>query len=173
MLRVDLHAAAAGPLDTDAVVPVSDPALADLEVAPTEPVRVSGRLSATGPGSYFWEGRIRTRVSVRCRRCLAPVSAEIDDTTHLLFTEEEDNDDPAVVTIPRRSGDLELGDVIREALILAVPEFPLCREGCRGLCPSCGADLNDGPCGCGRELDPRWAALGALRPPATNDDEMR
>jgi uncharacterized protein len=172
MLRVDLRAAAAGPLDTDAVVPLADPALADLEVVPTEPVRVSGRLSASGPGSYFWEGRIRTTVSVRCRRCLAPVAVEIDDTQRLLFTEDEENDDPSAVTIPARAGELELGGVIREALILAVPKFPLCRAECRGLCPRCGADLNEGPCGCRPEPDARWAALETLRP-ADHDEEKR
>jgi uncharacterized protein len=172
MIRVDLRAVAAGPLDTDAVVPVADPALADLEVVPTEPVHVSGRLSASGPGSYFWEGRIRTSVSVRCRRCLKPVTVEIDDGPRLLFTEDDENDDPSAVAIPARAGELDLGEIIREALILAVPEFPLCREDCRGLCPRCGADLNDGPCGCRPAPDPRWAALEALRP-ADHDEKKR
>jgi uncharacterized protein len=90
----------------------------------------------------------------------------------ILFTEDQDNEDPAAVIIPPRSADLELGDVIREALILAAPEYPLCREDCRGLCPRCGAELNEGPCGCRSEADPRWAALDALRPRA-HDDETR
>ncbi len=45
---------------------------------------------------------------------------------------------------------LDLRDEAREALLLEVPMVPLCREDCRGLCPRCGADLNAGPCGCGR-----------------------
>jgi uncharacterized protein len=53
--------------------------------------------------------------------------------------------------------------MIREELILAVPEYVLCREECRGLCPRCGKDLNEGPCACRPEPDPRWAALEALK----------
>jgi uncharacterized protein len=172
MLQVNLRAAADGPVETNAEIPAADPAFADLEIAPVRPVRVSGRLMASGPGSYYWEGRVRTAVRVTCRRCLATVTAEVGDDVRLLFTEDEDNDDPSAVAIPPRAGELELADVIREALILAAPEFPLCREDCRGLCPRCGADLNDGPCGCRPEGDPRWAALQGLptRPTETEEE---
>ena len=172
MLRVDLRAAADGPVDTTADLPAADPALADLEIAPTRPVRVTGRLMASGPGSYYWEGRVHTQVQVTCRRCLAPVSVEVDDEVRLLFTEDEDNDDPAAVTIPPRSAELELGGVVREALILAAPKFPLCREDCRGLCPKCGTDLNESTCGCRPEVDARWGALQSLQT-RPNDKESR
>ena len=53
----------------------------------------------------------------------------------------------------------------REAVLLELPQAPLCRDDCRGLCATCGADLNEGPCGCVPEdRDARWAALDALRP---------
>ncbi len=57
----------------------------------------------------------------------------------------------------------DLTDAIREAIILDLPAFPRCSENCRGLCESCGADLNNSACGCGavRE-DIRWSALDAL-----------
>lgn len=172
MLQVDLHAAADGPVETNAEVAADDPAFADLEIAPTRPVRVSGRLMASGPGSYYWEGRVRTEVRVVCRRCLAAVTAPVDDAVRLLFTEDDDNNDPSAVTIPPHAAELELADVIREVLILAAPEYPLCREDCRGLCPRCGADLNDGPCGCRPDTDPRWVALHGL-PTRPTDDESR
>lgn len=172
MLRVDLRAAADGPVETNAEVSAADPALADLDIAPVGPVLVTGRLMASGPGSYYWEGRVRTEVRVTCRRCLEAVTAEVDDAVRLLFTEDEDNDDPAAVTIPPRAAELDLAGVIREALILAVPEYPLCRDDCRGLCPRCGADLNDGPCGCRLEADPRWAALQA-HPTRPTDEKTR
>jgi len=159
MLRVDLRAAVAGPVDTDAGLPATDPALQGLEIAPTGPVRVSGRLMASGPGSYYWDGRVRTEVQVPCRRCLTPVTIAVDDAVRLLFTDAEDTDDPAAVIIPTRAAELDLGEAVREALILATPEFPQCREDCRGLCARCGADLNDGACACPKETDARWAAL--------------
>jgi uncharacterized protein len=172
MLRVDLRAAADGPVETNADLPVADPALADLEFAPTQPVRVTGRLMGSGPGSYYWEGRVRTQVRCTCRRCLAPVTVGVDDDVRLLFTEDEDNDDPAAVTIPPRAAELDFGEVIREALILAAPEYAVCRDDCRGLCPRCGADLNEGPCGCRPEVDARWAAIQALQT-RPNDEESR
>jgi uncharacterized protein len=172
MLRVDLHAATTGALETNAEVPADDPGFSDLEVVPIAPVRVSGRLMPSGPGSYYWAGRVETGVQVTCRRCLAPLTITLNEAVRLLFTEDQDNEDPSTVIIPPRAASLDLGDAIREALILAVPEYPLCREDCRGLCPRCGADLNDGPCGCRSATDPRWAALEALRR-AGHDDETR
>jgi uncharacterized protein len=163
MLRVDLRALAAGPLETVAEISPDDPGLADLEFRPQEPVRVAGRIMASGPGSYFWEGRLRTRVSAACRRCLAPVTVALDQAVHLLFTEDQGADDPSAVVIPPHAADLDLGVAIREELILAAPEFALCREDCRGICPRCGEDLNQGPCQCPRDADPRWAALDVLK----------
>lgn len=169
MLRVDLRAASTGPVATDAAVPPTDPALADLEIVPTRPVMVSGRLMAAGTGSFYWAGEVSTQVQVTCRRCLVPVTVDVEDAVRLLFTEDEDIDDPAAVILPPRAVEIDLGDAVREALILAIPEFPLCRDDCRGLCARCGADLNQGPCGCRPETDPRWRALKAL----PNDEESR
>jgi len=169
MLRVDLRAAATEPVETDAEVPATSPVFAELETVPTRPVTVSGRLMAAGPGTYYWDGRVRTQVQATCRRCLAPVLVDVDDAVRLLFTEDEDNDDPAAVILPPRAFEVDLGDAVREALILAIPEFPLCREECRGLCPRCGADRNLGGCGCPPPADAQWGALEALR----NDKESR
>jgi uncharacterized protein len=170
MLRVDLRALAAGPLETVAEVAQADPALAGVELRLLEPVRVSGRIMASGPGSYYWEGRIRTRVAGECRRCLEPAAVTVDQPVRLLFTEDQGIDDPAAVVIPPHAAQLDLTDVVREELILAAPEFPLCREDCRGLCPRCGADLNQGPCRCAPDADQRWSALNPHRG-SKHDDE--
>ena len=53
--------------------------------------------------------------------------------------------------------------VVRELVLLDVPSTPLCRPDCAGLCLTCGANLNDGPCGCAAApTDPRWSALDQL-----------
>jgi len=55
---------------------------------------------------------------------------------------------------------IDLTRILREQIILALPMYPRCKENCRGLCSACGANLNEGECGCNRgEIDPRWAAL--------------
>jgi uncharacterized protein len=59
---------------------------------------------------------------------------------------------------------IELSRSLREQILLAVPPSPVCDEACKGLCPQCGKDLNQGDCGCERvNLDPRWAALKTMK----------
>ena len=59
---------------------------------------------------------------------------------------------------------IDIDELVREQVILAIPVRVLCREDCRGLCPTCGADRNFKECGCeSAETDPRWAALKNLR----------
>src|SRR5215218_4717895 len=101
---------------------------------------VSDGLLATGTVEGAWEGP--------CRRCLKPVQANHrEGETYRLGHDFVD-----------------LEPLAREALVLDLPLAPLCREDCRGLCPTCGADLNLGDCDCPpADIDPRWAALDVLR----------
>ncbi len=58
---------------------------------------------------------------------------------------------------------IDVTDSLREEILLEIPNFPVHDEDCKGLCPKCGADLNDGPCGCPRDGgDGRWSVLDAL-----------
>jgi uncharacterized protein len=55
---------------------------------------------------------------------------------------------------------VDLDPIVREQILLALPGYPVCDEGCKGLCPVCGANLNERDCGCDRRVpDPRWAGL--------------
>src|SRR5262249_23600562 len=95
---------------------------------------------------------------------LAQTSKRIDAPVNILFTEDEQADDPSVYVIPPHSQTLDLSEAVREELILAVPDYVLCREDCAGLCPHCGKDLNEGPHDCAaKPTDARWAALEALK----------
>ena len=59
---------------------------------------------------------------------------------------------------------VDLTDELREAILLNFPNFPVCRPACQGLCPRCGANLNAGPCGCGRfEEDDAGGPFGGLK----------
>ena len=59
-------------------------------------------------------------------------------------------------------GEVDLDEVFTTAVVLDMDTTHLCREDCKGLCHRCGADLNEGPCGCKPEVDPRFAALAQL-----------
>jgi uncharacterized protein len=149
MLRVDLRDLQRGPVETDGRLAPDDPVLAGLELELAGPVSVEGRLQETGPGEYFWRGRLRGERRAGCRRCLTDVMQPIDVEFGVLFSDDPDAaDDPSVYPLPPHAAQLDLGDAVREELALALPPYVLCREDCAGLCARCGADLNAGPCQC-------------------------
>lgn len=111
--------------------------------------------------------RVRTQAKYVCDRCLKPFGAAIDEGVTVLFTtdqsylEGEDNELVQLIGAHTREIDLSVG--LRESILLAVPMKHLCSENCKGLCPTCGANLNEEECRCVRELiDPRWEVLRKL-----------
>ena len=78
-----------------------------------------------------------------------------------ILVDPDEEDEPATEIDDHHM--LSLGPVLWQNIMLALPARALCRPGCAGLCPSCGQNLNLGPCGCQPEPDPRWAALDAVR----------
>ena len=125
----------------------------------------------------------------QCKRCLKPVA--LDEALELTRTwnpadqarkevhqakrgeEMEASFDPQLADEELYEGkEIDLSPAIREQILLSVPPPPLCREDCKGLCPSCGKDLNEGECGCDRAVvDPRWAALKGIQPVTTAKKE--
>jgi len=172
MLHVGLSDLEQGPVDTAGQVPVNDPLFEGLGIALHEPVVVSGQLTSAGADSYFWRGKLQTTVGASCRRCLAPVIRPVTTSVDVLFSEDPENDDPSVYVIPPNEKSLDLTPAVREELILAAPDYLLCREDCRGLCPRCGKDLNEGPCDCIPETpEPKkLAGLAALKDRIRRDE---
>ena len=129
------------------------------------------RLVRTGDGILV-TGRLRTEVRIPCRRCLQPtptkVTVQLEEEFHPsidLVTgavlRPEPGEDEATRIDDRHN--LDLTEVVRQNLLLASAPAPLCKSDCRGFCPECGANLNEGPCGCSHESeDPRLAALREL-----------
>jgi uncharacterized protein len=95
-----------------------------------------------------------------CRRCLRPVEAVLTAAVLEIYEPEPTEGETQLL----QGGHIDVEPVAREAVLLELPLAPLCREGCAGLCPQCGADLNQGACGCPVEkADGRWVALDELR----------
>ena len=164
MLRVDLRELARGPVETRGELAVTDPLFVGLDFALAAPVRVAGRLQAPGEGRFYWHAKLAARVAETCRRCLEPVVVNVETDIRALFTQDPDAfEDPDSYPLAPDAGEIDLAPAVREELILAVPQYVLCREDCRGLCPRCGQDLNAGPCGCPPAADLRWQALAALK----------
>jgi uncharacterized protein len=164
MLQYDLRDLNQGPVETQAEVAADDALFAGLGIALVAPVRVGGRLQATGEGRFYWHGSLHTVVAGECRRCLVPVSVPVEGQVGALFTEDMTvQDDPDAYPLAPRAIEVDLRPAVREELALLAPRYVVCREDCRGLCPRCGKDLNAGPCGCGPAPDLRWQALADLK----------
>ncbi len=129
------------------VVPVGADAECDVTLRPFEGgVEVSGFVRAP------WEGM--------CRRCAAPLRGEVKVRVQERYVDVPGAEDDLY---PLEDDTVDLGPMVRDAVVLDLPMAPLCREDCRGLCPSCGTDLNEGECDCVAPRDPRWANLDVLR----------
>jgi uncharacterized protein len=118
------------------------------------------------------QGQLSTSLKVACARCLEPLVYEVKRDFELLYRpqgtdagREELSVTDTEAEVGYYQGDgLQLEDVLREQVLLAVPLKLLCREDCKGLCPHCGKSLNQEQCSCREPLeDPRWAALKDIR----------
>lgn len=149
LVRTAPAPAAFGLPDVIAVPEGADVALDLLLESVVEGVLVSG--TATAP------------LTGECSRCLDPITDEITvDLTELYAYPDSTTDETTEEDeVSRLVDDLvDLEPVVRDALVLALPQVPLCREDCRGLCPDCGAKWADlEPDHRHETIDPRWAAL--------------
>lgn len=124
------------------------------------PVRVSGAVRNMA-GALSLEGTAETTLELVCDRCLKPFSQDLALPVSTLLAEElEDEENDEIVLL--QDGAADLDEIFTTALVLSMDAKHLCSEDCRGLCPTCGADLNLGPCQCRKEPDPRFAALAQL-----------
>jgi uncharacterized protein len=133
---------------------VPEGSIADAEVALDA---VDGGVEVTGTVSAPWTGE--------CRRCLKPIEGQLHCRVREMYRPRDpaDTSDDDEETYPLHGEFLDLAPLVRDALILELPIAPVCREDCQGLCPTCGMDRNEGPCGCPDEvIDPRWSVLDIL-----------
>ena len=128
----------------------------------TEPVEASGTVRNTA-GVLVMSGSIKTCLHGVCDRCAAEFSREGEYPIQAVLVEElanEENEDEWVFPLEGESADLQ--DIVRTVFVLNMESKLLCKPDCKGLCCQCGKNLNDGPCSCQKEPDPRFAALRQL-----------
>ena len=149
-----------------------DGALVDLEGvgAVDGATHFAGEIYFEGAKTHL-RGTIDADVDLACTRCGEPLTRHVeipfedvfvniaDETTENdLEIEGSDLDEELV-----EGNEIDLTEIVREQILLNLPEQVLCKEDCKGLCPQCGTDRNKKHCDCGdEEIDPRWAALKNL-----------
>ncbi len=128
----------------------------------SEPVHASGTVRNTAD-VLVMKGSITTRLHGVCDRCATDFTQDVEIPIDVVLVEElanEDSEDEWVFPLEADTADLD--DIVRTVFVLNMDSKLLCKPDCQGLCCRCGKNLNDGPCGCRKEPDPRFAALQQL-----------
>lgn len=125
-----------------------------------EPIRVSGEVR-NHAGLLMMTGTAETTLHVNCDRCgkpfLKPLSLPFE---HMLADHLEDEENDEIILL--NGTVLDAGDAVTDDIVYGMDSSNLCKEDCKGRCFRCGKDLNEGPCDCKPELDPRMAVLAKL-----------
>ena len=126
----------------------------------TRPVQIEGSVT-NHAGALVLEGKASSLLDLVCDRCGKRYSREkVVELNCLLAAELEDEENDEIYLL--EGNEVDLDEVAGTAFILGMDTKNLCSDNCKGLCAKCGADLNNGPCGCRPEVDPRLAALAQL-----------
>jgi uncharacterized protein len=141
------------------------------EIKQAEPLEVTATAEMLD-GQIRITGELETKIEVVCARCLETVIEEVNRAFDLFYRpvtkdlkpkEDRLKDDDTEIGFFDGEG-LFLADVLKEQVLLALPLKVICRSDCRGLCPSCGANLNHEECRCETHAtDPRMAPLSRLK----------
>ena len=135
-----------------------------VEVAPDLTVtQLHGNLSLTRtPQGLYAQGHFQGLVHYECARCLTEFEQPLASRLAELFIYPPENAIESALTVSD-DAHLDLTPVVREDMLLSMPMHALCRPSCKGLCPQCGQNWNDGPCDCSDERrDSRFEVLTQL-----------
>lgn len=120
------------------------------------------------PQGLYAQGQLAATAPAECARCLTGLEQTLTTTLGELYIYPPENAPEGALTVGEDAY-LDLTPVVREDMLLSIPMQSLCRPLCKGLCPQCGKNWNEGPCDCEDEtIDPRLAGLADLlkkRPP--------
>lgn len=114
--------------------------------------------------NVFVASQIRSEVDFVCDSCLCSFHDVLEDEFSIFYTSDQDSashDGEQIIQVLKPgTREIDLSSGIRESILLSIPMKVMCSEDCQGLCPDCGANLNEGNCNCKRKkADPRWEGL--------------
>lgn len=149
-----------GRIDGDVTTRIDDPVGGEL-VVPCH-VTLDYRQAQ---GMFYFHGSVVGSIGTACHRCLEPVNAHVDGEFDVMVRrgEHEGEQGEDVITLATHEYQVPVEPIVHETVVVNAPMIVLCRDDCRGLCPTCGANLNDGSCACGGTGDARWDALRRMK----------
>lgn len=166
-MELDLEKAFDGPVALSHRFDIPPSVLDRPELLSLGPVDFRGDLMRADPG-FVLTATLGFQGTVACSRCLAPVSFDVTEPVSWVFAPTHRRSDGEEL----QTGDLDVvyyselsfpfTPFIEEEVQLEIPLKALCRDDCKGLCPTCGADRNAAACGCTTPEDARWAGLKGL-----------
>lgn len=168
---IDLAALKEKRTSFDFSLPAGEINLGDEAVKLNDRVKVEGKLTQ-GIAQTDIEGKIFVDVELECTRCLEPVQSFMEIPFEAVFVTPENYTEAAEVQVTAEDlevavfeGDeVNLTELAREQILLAIPTRVFCREDCKGFCQKCGANRNLIDCNCEeKEIDPRWQGLRDLK----------
>lgn len=141
--------------------------MADEEIKCLDVWKIQGQISNVGGAVLEFVGSVDTRIAMTCDRCMKPVVVPLHIVIEQRFAKDQASDmetsDQEWDILPIENDRIDLDETILHEVQLGVPMKVLCKEDCKGLCPICGQDLNEGQCDCEEDTgDPRWEALKGL-----------
>ena len=169
-MRIELVDLEGGKGEFAHVYQPADLDLGDEPVSLCGPASISGKIRQAGT-EVFVNGQVETCVQVDCDRCLKPIQLPVKNDFSLEYMPGTDYESMHTAELTEElmsvsvfdGTSIDVDEIAKEQVLLTVPTRSLCREDCKGFCPTCGADQNLGECGCSEvAIDPRWAALKDL-----------
>lgn len=151
-----------GRLDVNGEVNMPDKSFLGEMYRFNEPLKVLGTISNNGK-SLIFKADCTGKMHTSCARCMKDIEVKVNFTIdeNLAADDGTISDEDDVILF--EGNEVDIDDIVMNDFLMEVPGKYLCSEDCKGLCQSCGADLNEGDCGCNQEfIDPRWAGLAEI-----------
>ena len=170
-MRIELANLEGGKGEFSATYEAHQLELEDERVQLATPVTVKGRIKRSG-AEVIVSGNITGQLFINCDRCLKPLETVLNNQFELEYVSGSEYEalpdaelTEAQMAISVFDGvGIDVDEIVKEQVLLAVPARLLCRDDCKGLCPNCGADRNTTDCNCETSIsDPRWDALKSLK----------
>lgn len=168
---IDLPSLESPVLELDVAISPESIDLTSEDVKLESAVRIEGKLTR-GIAQVSVSGKISTNALVECTRCLQPIKQKLNIPFNTEFVTAEYYTAKKEAELDEKDLDIsvfdghqiDLSELVREQILLSIPEQVFCREDCQGLCEKCSANRNLVNCNCNeKEVDPRWAALKNLK----------